>query len=135
MRSPHAASPRLSMLTGQDWGAAGDPSVVVRHVRFRSASREIWGGRLGQQARFVSPARSSREILSESGTRPYYSAGEFGEALLQVVGRTPQDGPARAMAIRAKEVAGIIRQHNGGKAGRVVAADFIWNHASKATWA
>jgi hypothetical protein len=64
--------------------------------------------------------------------RPHCGAGEFGRALLAVVGERSDDLSALAYKRRAEEVAEIVRGYHGGKEGRVVAAEYIWEAGQRA---
>lgn len=65
------------------------------------------------------------------------NAQEFGEALLKVVGATPDAPEAKRIRERARKCAGIIEMQHGlkegekGPTGREVAAEKIWQMATE----
>jgi hypothetical protein len=64
--------------------------------------------------------------------RPHCGADEFGRALLAIVGERPDDPYALRYKRRAEEVAEVVRSYHGGKEGRVVAAEYIWEAVQSA---
>ncbi|WVW78305.1 hypothetical protein I302_100259 [Kwoniella bestiolae CBS 10118] len=79
------------------------------------------------------PARVQYLGIGAWGNRkasPGYSQPELTEALLQVIGRTPDDVVARTIRERAKELGRAVTS-DYTREGRYVAADHIWMEMQK----